>query len=281
MTPTLKPPCRWAGGKSRLAPQIVTILGKIEGTYYEPMVGMGAVFLELRNTGFTGPAVLGDAAGPVRGIWSALQSDTEALQAALEGLGSVLTVSRHNLVRDVYNALRGHSTLRAAHLIWLMASSHGGVYRVNADGEFNVGPQHDRIWTPQAPKLLPLPDGELLRALRDALVDVDVLEHAQPLPHVLGRLRAGDVLYLDPPYTDTFAYGGETWNLNQLRDLIHRLERVVVERPGVRVVLTESDRPPIRELLGARWDITSVDLGSSVSRGTEKARKEIIASLGG
>lgn len=55
----------------------------------------------------------------------------------------------------------------------------------------------------------------------------------------------------------------------------------MVERPGVRVVLTESDRPPVRELLGARWDITSVDLGSSVSRGTEKARKEIIASLGG
>ncbi len=277
----LKPPCRWAGGKTRLAPQIVKIIGKIEGTYYEPMVGMGAVFLELRNTGFTGPVVLGDAAGPVRNIWSALQTDTEALLTYLRGLGAVLSVERHNLVRDVYNALQGPSTLRAAHLIWLMAGSHGGVYRVNGDGGFNVPPQGDRIWTAEKPVLLPLPGGELLNALRDALVGVDVLEHAQPLPHVLKRLKAGDVLYLDPPYTDTFAYGAETWNLNQLRDLVYRLEQLVVERRGVRVILTESDRVPVRELLGARWDVTSVDLGSSVSRGAEKARKEIIASLGG
>lgn len=277
---SLSPPCRWAGGKSRMAPEIIRRIGAIDGTYYEPMVGMGAVFLGLRDSGFTGPVVLGDAAGAVRGVWTALQSDHDSLLTYLRGLGDVLTVERHAVVRDVYNALEEHSTLRAAHLIWLLAASHGGVYRVNAAGEFNVGPQHDRVWTPERPTRLPLPNAALLRDLNAALVGVEVLEHALPLVHVFRRLQAGDVVYLDPPYTDTFAYGAENWNLNQLRDLVYRLEQLVAERPGVRVFLTETDRAPVRELL-TRWEVSAVDLGSSVSRAATKARKEIIASLGG
>lgn len=278
---TLRPVCRWAGGKARMAPQIVEIIGEISGTYWEPMAGMGAVFLELRNAGFTGRAVLGDASAAVRNVWVSMKHDHEALHAFLLGLGNVSGPLRHGLVRAVYNALPESSTLRAAHLIWLMAASHGGVYRVNAAGEFNVPPQQDRQWTKDKPVLLPLPDKAMLDAVRDALVNAELLEDAQPLVYTLRSAAPGDVIYLDPPYADSFAYGGRKWTINQLRDLVQRLEQLVADRPGLRVVLTEADRPQVRDLLGRLWDVRGVDLGSGISRGVDKARKEIIAYLGG
>ena len=58
----MKPVLKWAGGKARLAPEIARAFGgRCEGTYYEPFVGSGAVYLHLKARGLVGRAVLSDA----------------------------------------------------------------------------------------------------------------------------------------------------------------------------------------------------------------------------
>jgi hypothetical protein len=48
---TAKPFVKWAGGKMRLAPEIMKLIPKSYNRYVEPFVGGGAVFFELGPVG--------------------------------------------------------------------------------------------------------------------------------------------------------------------------------------------------------------------------------------
>jgi DNA adenine methylase len=55
-TESIRPLLKWAGGKRALAAEIVQQIGVVEGRYFEPFLGGGAIFFRLNPA----MAVLGD-----------------------------------------------------------------------------------------------------------------------------------------------------------------------------------------------------------------------------
>jgi DNA adenine methylase len=175
---------RWAGGKRWLLHHLPKILGsfKISG-YHEPFLGGGAVFF---GSVIKGQTYLSDLNAEL--IEAYIQVRDNPGEVA-DFLGSHVNTSEH------YYAVRASSpedpARRAAKFIYLNHTSYNGIYRVNLNGVYNV-PYGGRTNAQ-------IPSDQLLaavsRRLRGASIGVSDFQDA--VQHV----RAGDLVFLDPPYT--------------------------------------------------------------------------------
>src|SRR5262245_49886551 len=73
--PTVRPVLKWAGGKSRLLPQILAALPRRIETYYEPFIGGAAVFFALAGQRRFERAVLSDRNPALIDVYKALRKD--------------------------------------------------------------------------------------------------------------------------------------------------------------------------------------------------------------
>jgi len=192
VTRPLRPFLKWAGGKRQILPAILKRLPQRMGTFYEPFVGGGAVFLALaahRPRPFR-RAVLADRNRELIDLWTAVQQEVEAVVLALAELARYpLDASTYYSIRELDPSSMSR-TQAAARLLYLNRTCYNGLYRVNRSGKFNV--PYGRY---RRPRIL---DAENLRAVSRALEHAR-LEHAD-FESVVARARRSSVIYFDPPY---------------------------------------------------------------------------------
>jgi len=234
---TPHPFLKWAGGKGQLLEQYGPLFPQRFKRYHEPFVGGGAVFFHLRPA----RAALSDYNTELIGCFQAVRDDVRGVIDALR---------KHVYERDHFYAVRAldPATLppaeRAARTIYLNRSCFNGLYRVNAQGRFNV--PFGRYTNPRlvdAPNL-----GACACALRRVRFD------CSSFTGVLERAKRGDFVYFDPPYNPTSktasftGYSAGGFGPDKQRELA----RVYAEldRRGILVMLSNSDTPLVRELYG-------------------------------
>lgn len=110
------------------------------GRYYEPFIGGGALFFELKPEN----AVINDLNSALVSCYRAIQSDCDALMALLDeldaGIGDDPKTYYYD-VRERFNAKLGAADFdeaASALLIYLNKHCFNGLYRVNSKGGFNV-----------------------------------------------------------------------------------------------------------------------------------------------
>ncbi len=234
-----RPVLKWAGGKGQLLPALLARLPESFAAYHEPFVGGGALFFALASQGRIGPAFLSDANPSLIDVYLGLQTDVEAVIAALR---------QHVYDREHYYAVRAQAPAdlslpeRAARIIYLNKTCYNGLYRENRAGQFNV--PFGRYVNPT------ICDEPNLRAAAAVLRGVDIA--CRPFTTVLEVARPGDFVYFDPPYDplsptanftgyDRRGFGPD--DQRRLRDVFAELGR-----RGVSAVLSNSDTPFVREL---------------------------------
>lgn len=238
-----RPVLKWAGGKSKLVESICALLPKKIGTYFEPFAGGAAVFFTLKRQGRCQKAVLSDRNPELVNVYQALQSDVNGVIAALRRL-------RYD--EDSYYRMRDKkprtSVQRAARTIYLNKTGYNGLYRVNRSGQFNV--PFGRYTNPT------ICDEPNLRLVAECLSDVTL--EVNDFETICERAKAGDAVYLDPPYlpvseTAYFtSYDKHPFGLKEHQ----RLARVfsdLAERKVV-AVLSNSDMPETQKLF-RNWSI--------------------------
>jgi len=94
---------RYQGGKQRLSGRLVSLFPSGTRRYFEPFIGAGSVYLEFRNSGFRGPAFLGDWNPDVVNVHRVVADDPAAFEQAY--------------VRHVELHGREHSTICAARIL--------------------------------------------------------------------------------------------------------------------------------------------------------------------
>ena len=243
-----RPLLKWAGGKRQLLPEIQRLYPREFGTYFEPFVGAGAVLFDLQPR----RAVINDANEELINCYHVVRSDPEEL---------IKLAAEHerNDSAEYFYELRAldrepglkalPDVVRAARVIYLNKTCYNGLYRVNKQGYFNV-PYRHHVRTPQ------IVDPEVIRAvsryLNDARVEIKRGDYAAAVDAV----RAGDFVYLDPPYdpvsqTSSFtSYAAGGFGEEEQRAL-KRLCDDLDER-GCRVLLSNSDTDFVRELFRNR-----------------------------
>lgn len=248
-----KPFLKWAGGKRQLIPQLEKYFPKSFESYFEPFFGGGAAFFHLAPvTGY-----INDINSALSYAYKNLQSQVEALIKVLETIEAEYLLLSEDEQKEYfyerrveYNHEAAHTLRKTALLIFLNRTCFNGLYRENKKGEFNVPfGKHKR------PTIC---DAANLRSVSTALKYVTVLNGSYE--KAVASARAGDFVYLDPPYFPVNATSSFTsYSFDDFtKDHQEHLKQVFDEltERGCLVALSNSDTPFIRDLYkGYRQEI--------------------------
>jgi DNA adenine methylase len=254
--PPLKPYLKWAGGKRQLLPEIRKHLPAAIGsyTYYEPFVGAGAVFFDLRPQ----RAVINDCNSQLMLTYRAVRENVESLIA-------LLNEHSNNNTREYYYEIRGldrdavqfgglTETEKAARLIFLNKTCYNGLYRVNSRGFFNV--PYGKYKNP------PICDADALRRISAYLNSGAITIMNADFERAVSGADKHSFVYFDPPYhspgkTNFTGYRAEGFGEDEQK----RLCRVyaALTQKGIKCLLSNSDTALIRDLYSRRsFDIIPV-----------------------
>lgn len=249
MTAAARPFLKWAGGKAKLAPRIISRLPTRFGRYHEPFLGGGAVFFALASSR-PGPASLSDANAALMDCYRLVRDQPDQLSAELQSLSqrhlALDEPGRRAHYYDVRATEPDDLVQRAARLIFLNRTGYNGLYRENAGGKFNVP-----FGRYKQPRIL---DRDNLLACSTALQAAELAVGS--FECVLQRVQPGDAVYMDPPYVPLSATAHFTSYTRggfgpgeqlALRDVIDALAG-----RGVAVLLSNSDHEAVRSLYAAR-----------------------------
>lgn len=243
---SIKPFIRWAGGKSRLLPRILSHVPDRINNYYEPFLGGGAVFLACAARVF-GRSHLADLNENLIAAWIAMRDHQSELRPFLDWY---LANDSKEFYYEVRSATPISLVEKAARFFYLNGVSWNHLWRENSrTGAMNV-PWGDRRFKGI--------DEATMTAIGNILAGADIV--AADFREVLESATCGDFIYLDPPYLPIFTrpgvekeptakfnkYTAKTFELPDLVDLADICDGL--SRRGVRWVMSNRDTEEVREL---------------------------------
>lgn len=245
----LAPFVKWAGGKSQLLQTFEKYFPVGFGTYFEPFLGGGAVFLRLAVKRMITNAVVSDLNKDLINCYVAVRDNLDRL---LVRLGELQSHSRdreffYHVARKRFNEIELETGLegdieKAALLFYLNKTCYNGLYRVNQKGEFNV--PWGRYKNPT------IFDKENLQSIRRILRQAGVRILCGDYHEVTKGAAAKDFIYLDPPYqpissTSNFtSYTAQSFGWQDQE----RLANVYRELDTRGCLLMLSNSPKVKEL---------------------------------
>lgn len=240
----VKPPIKWAGGKTQLLPQFRPLFPRNFSGYAEPFLGGGAVFFELRPKN----SILIDSNFDLINFYLVVKNNCDRLIEYLRN---------HKNTPEYYYEIRKidpnslDDVSRASRFLYLNKTGYNGLWRVNTKGEFNVP-----FGSYRRPKIV---DKQNLFLVSKALQDVTLL--CADFEVVEDYIKPGDFVYFDPPYhpltkTARFTrYTEQSFGENEqirLSKLFSRLDKI-----GCLLMLSNSDTPLTRRLY-RKYNIATV-----------------------
>jgi DNA adenine methylase len=235
-----RPPIKWAGGKRQLLPELRKALPAKWRHYYEPFIGGGALFFDLRASGWTGAATLGDANERLVRTYIGVRDSVETVIELLKKTRYDKTFYLRERARNP--DLFGDDAEIAAWFIYLNKTGFNGLYRVNRRGEFNVPfGRHDN----------PLICDDInLRACAKALCKTKFV--IGDFEKTLKSAETGDLVYCDPPYIPVSASANFTSYTRDGFDMPDQVRlrdcAAALKKRGVHVILSNADVPAVRKL---------------------------------
>jgi DNA adenine methylase len=254
--PNVRPFLRWAGSKRRLLRFLIPYIPQKFGKYYEPFLGGGSMFFYL------GPkrAEISDASLPL----------VETYKAAKRHPDDILTFLRPlKPNKKTFEQLKKYAPRncanKAAQFIFLNKACWNGLFRVNSDGIFNVPfgqPKTEFV----------INEDNFLKCAAQLRRREVSIKH-QDFQEIMGRIKAGDFVFLDPPYVTSHNMNGFVdWNesLFSWGDQIRLAEMAAkMVKAGANVLVTNADHSDVRELykgFGKREFVRYSTLASDTSR---------------
>jgi DNA adenine methylase len=265
-TLSLKPFVKWAGGKTQIIAEILKLVPNSYDTYYEPFLGGGALFFQLKPIS----AVVSDYNSELITAYNCFQDKEDYLLMIEE-----ILKHQRNHSEEYYYQIREMDRIaeftklpnymRAARMIYLNKACFNGLYRVNSKGFFNVPSGKYTIVNAY--------DETLYNNLSKYLSRSSIFINNDDFEKAVSSAKKGDFVYFDPPY-DTFDEKNNftTYTKNAFgKDEQKRLAKVFkdLDNRGVKVMLSNHNTEFIRELysefnikvINARRSINSVSSG--------------------
>lgn len=238
----MKPILKWVGGKTQLLEEIKARLPKKYKDYYEAFTGGGAVIFNLTPKN----AHLNDFNAELVNLYEVIKKEPlkliKELSKHLNEKDYFYKIREFDRNKDFYNKLS--PVEKASRMIYLNKTCFNGLYRVNSKGEFN---------TPFGKYKNPLIcDESNIKAISQYFNESNVEITNLDFEEALKNAKAGDFVYLDPPYdplTSTASF--TSYNASGFsRDEQIRLKNVCddLNKRGVKWMLSNSATSFIIEL---------------------------------
>jgi DNA adenine methylase len=243
----VKPLIKWAGGKRQIAPELFSRFPSDwnRGTYIEPFIGGGAMFLFAAPT----KAIIADLNSRLYGFYLQVKQNSETLYLGIIEIADQFNSLEEQDKKDFYLSLRSQynespvDSFQSASLLYVLNKlCFNGLYRENSKGGFNV-PFGQK-------KQLPYIDKEDLGSVSKVLADTVILN--SDFETTIGNAEEGDFVYLDPPYipidaTSSFtSYHSNGFGIEEQKRLAAAMLRL--KSLGVNAMCSNSDTPLTREI---------------------------------
>ncbi|MBG6080933.1 DNA adenine methylase [Rubrivivax gelatinosus] len=245
----MNPVLRWAGSKRKLLRELRETAPPHFERYLEPFAGSAVLFFELLPR----RGVLGDLNPEVIATYSALRDTPSEVDSYLRSIPT--TKEAYYTLRSLDPAAMSPPQ-RAARLIFLMKACFNGVYRTNRQGKFNV---------PLGNRFFALPTQETIAEVSKALQGIELIEG--DFLDTITTARAGDFVYLDPPYSESTRFRGEYSYQGAFKPadesrLIGACNELSAK--GVSVLLSFKECEHLRRSLN-NWSVQYIDVARSVA----------------
>lgn len=258
-TDTLKPVLKWAGGKTQLLGQLISLMPSEEITAYcEPFLGGGAMLLYIQP----GIAYVNDINAGLMNVYNVIKYFPEALISELSGYEntSEFYYKIRGLDRDAERFAALSAVKQAARFIYLNKTCFNGLYRENSLGQFNVS--YGKYKNPD------FVNADGIRAMSQYFNAANIYFTSVDFSVVLSNLPSGAFVYLDPPYdpvSETANFTGYTRYGFTKEDHI-RLHQCCddLTARGIKFMLSNSDTEFIRQLY-SEYDITEVSARRAIN----------------
>ena len=261
-----KPILKWAGGKTQLLDELNARSPKKFNRYIEPFIGGGAFFFDLNPPS----SVIADLNPELVNLYTCVRDECQAVVENLK-----LFKNNENFFYKIraLNFDNLEPSYAAARTIYLNRTCFNGLYRVNRKGQFNVpfgNYKNPAICQPDA-----------LAAASRALAGT-MIELGDYKAVLKKHARAGDFVFLDPPYlpitdyADFKRYTKEQFYEEDHRELADEVRRL--QKLGCHVVLTNSNHPLVHELYDG-FDIEIVSTRRNISsRSSTRKGEDVIVT---
>jgi DNA adenine methylase len=277
---------KWPGSKVRL---LESLLPKIPYTtrFHDPFAGAGSLPLAYMR-GLEDPITLhiNDANQHLACLWDCLRNH-EMTTSLIHKIGQHLDLTRtdgedyFNLVKSLdqtpdtiylrpFEWLGGYQRVTvAARFYYLVRMAFNGIWRVNRAGYFNVPYARHKTETIRAVKDK-TPDH--LKEIHGVLSRNVVYVNSAGYQDAFTKVCAGDFVYIDPPYLDTFSmYTAKAFTEDdhlELAEYINGLDML-----GAKIMISHQDHELYRALY-AKWNIHVVEAYRSVSGKGDSRKKQ-------
>lgn len=255
---------KWAGGKTQLLPKLRKLYPKSFSKYYEPFIGGGAVFFDLKPTHY----LISDSNPELINVYKTIASQPDLVIEKLKNMENTESFF-YNIRSETFDNLSNIEA--AARTIYLNRTCFNGLYRVNKQGHFNVpygkykNPnfvQEDKLQT--ASKLLKF------RSIRcmsfEKLMDMGITRN--------------DFIFFDPPYipldgyADFKRYTKEQFHIDSQERLADLFKYYAAK--GTKLILTNSNAEEVFKLYKG-FDYLVIDSKRNInSKGSKRKGKDII-----
>lgn len=181
-TVILKPFLRWAGGKTWLLKHLGNIKQSQFNNYHEAFLGGAATYFFLQPSGHS---YLSDLNGDLIETYQELKDNAAEVIKKLKTFKNT-----EEAYYEIRSSILKKPSYRAARFIYLNQTSYNGIYRVNLKGKYNV---------PYGFRSKEFLDEQNLLAIQKALRNTTIEQ--RDFYGILDNVKAGDLVFLDPPYT--------------------------------------------------------------------------------
>lgn len=262
------PLIKWAGGKRQLLDRIDDRLPSKYGCYFEPFFGGGALFFHLRPEN----ATINDLNRALVNLYERVRDDFYGYIQALSEIDDGIPEDKgeakqyYYAQRDRYNALLAtetYTTETAALMVFINKHCFNGLYRVNANGAFNV---------PYNNSLRASFDPINTRAVSDTLGRARLM--CGDFSEAVEGARAGDFIFFDSPYAPLSDASFEAYTKEGFLEEDHRRLAALfreLDARGCLIMLTNHHTPLIRELY-ADYRIDVVEVARAINSDASKRR---------
>jgi DNA adenine methylase len=245
----MKPLLKWAGGKRHIAEELLSSfpVDWNKGTYIEPFIGGGAMFLFLAPE----KAIIADLNIRLFGFYSHVKNDPDEVFNGIFEISKNFNQEDIEKKKDFFLALRAKynssdvGSVESSVLLYALNKlCFNGLYRENSKGFFNV-PFGQK-------KSFPALEKDDFESASNLLQKSTILN--SDFEGTLAHAVAGDFVYLDPPYipidaTASFtSYHADGFGLADQERLAQKM--VELNEAGIKAMCSNSDTPLTREIYG-------------------------------
>ena len=185
----IKPVIKWSGSKRSQSDKIKSFFPGSFGTYYEPFIGGGSILYALRPE----KSICGDICKPLIDLWGEIRDNPAALAEGYRARWKRLQEEgylAYYKIRDDFNRDKSPYDL-----MFLSRTCVNGLIRFNEKGEFNNSLHYSR------------------KGINPDTLEKIIFDWSQHIQNTVfmsedytvttSTAKAGDIVYLDPPYFHT------------------------------------------------------------------------------